>query len=114
MINVRTSEIMIGAQTQLFGKLDRLANEFEEFHEANPHIYITFQRFAFDAINIGRKHFGAGAIWERMRWYSVIESRGDPWKLNNNHRAFYARLFARDHPIHADFFRTRTSVADSA
>lgn len=85
----------------------RLELAFLEFHRKNPGVYELFKRFTFEAINSGRDNFGVGMIWERMRWYTQIETRGDPFKLNNNHRAYYGRLFMRDYPPHDGFFRTR-------
>ena len=48
-------------------------------------------------------------LFERMRWYSTVEARGreDGYKLNNNYRAFYARLWLRDHQDLPDFFELR-------
>lgn len=90
-----------------------LSREEMEFHHLeNPHIYEEFENFAFQAISSGRKYFGAGAVFERLRWYSQIETKGDQFKLNNNYRAFYARLFEEKNPEYKGFFRKRRSVAD--
>ena len=86
--------------------------EFKQYHEANPHIYIAFKRFAFEAINAGRHYLGAGFVVERMRWETMI-SGDDEFKLNNNYRAYYARLFMDEYPDNKGFFRTRKSAADN-
>ena len=36
----------------------------------------------------------------------------DGFKVNNNYKAFYSRLFMVEHPQYEDFFRTRKSNAD--
>jgi len=96
-----------------FGLFDELGGppdlreKFLEYHRDNAHIYRAFCKYAQEALDAGRKYLGAGMIFERLRWYTLIEARGDGFKLNNNYRAFYARLWMREHPDRADFFRTR-------
>ncbi len=85
----------------------QLLLDFTLFHLANPHVYELFKKFTFQAIKSGREHFGVGAIWERLRWETQIETVNEEYKLNNNHRAYYARMFMNDFPTHSGFFRTR-------
>lgn len=90
-----------------------LREEFERFHAANPHVYTLFERFTFDAINAGRTRFGAKAVFERIRWFTTVETNSkDDLKLNNNYTAFYARLFEARWPYYAGLFEKRTAVAD--
>lgn len=89
-----------------------MAAEFEAFHARNPQVYRLVCRFALEAIGAGRKRLAIAALFERIRWYVNVETRGEPFKLNNNHRAFYARLFEKDHPKHAGFFAMRRSATD--
>lgn len=80
------------------------------FHRQHPEVWKLFERFAFEAIAVEhRDKWGVGAVWERMRWETRVNRTAYPqtFKLNNNYRAFYARAFARKHPEHAEFFRTR-------
>lgn len=93
------------------GLKPRLVREFEAFHRDNPQVYALFVRFALQAAG-RRSHFGAKAVFERMRWHAAFDVTGDEFKVNNNYTAFYARLFERDYPQHAGFFRQRASVAD--
>ena len=91
-----------------FGDDNKLERDFESFHRANPAVYRIFKKFAFEAINKGRQHLGARMIWNRIRWYTSVETcAGDGFKLNNNHSPYYARMFMRDYPQHDGFFRTR-------
>ena len=98
--------------TDDLGTPDRPKNMLEarfwEFHEINPHVYALFSRFAIEAAYAERRNFGVGAIFERMRWFTVIETRGEEYKLNNNYRAYYGRLWMRNNPEHDGFFSTRT------
>ena len=85
----------------------KLQRDFDSFHAENPRVYELFKRFAFEAIRAGYERFGAASIFERARWEINIETRGDTFKLNNNYRAFYSRLFMADHPQYDGFFETR-------
>lgn len=85
---------------------------FWEYHRANPQVYELFKRFTFEKINRGAQHLGASAVAERIRWETSLNTEGDEFKINNNYRAYYARLFMRDFPEHEGFFRVRRSAAD--
>lgn len=98
------------AQFRLFGNHQRI--KFEKFHEENPMVYELLKRFTFQVIERGHKHYGIAAIFERIRWHTEIETTDPVFKLNNNLKAFYARMFHRDHPKHDGFFRTRQSSSD--
>ncbi len=86
---------------------------FESFHAENPDIYQLFRKFTFQAIEAGREHFSGRTIAERIRWYTQVET-GDPtgFKLNDHWAPYYVRLFIDEFPEHADFFETRTAIAD--
>lgn len=75
--------------------------------EANPHVYEALRRFALEAKRAGRERLGMKALYERVRWYTAVESQGEPWKLNNSYTAFYARLLMQNEPELAGFFETR-------
>lgn len=95
---------------------EEMHEECKAFHAEHPEVWRLFVRFAFELIQRGFKNGGAGAIFERIRW--EIAQAGDDgkssFKLNNNHRAFYARWFAATYPDHAEFFRTRTQISEDA
>ena len=85
-----------------------LRQDFWDFHKANPQVYKKFEQFAFDVIKTGRKRYSAKAIVERMRWHSDIESNSSSdFKFQNNHTAYYARLFMYVNPMHEGFFKLR-------
>lgn len=79
---------------------------FKEYHEKNPQIYRAFRAFTLKAIERGHKNFSAEFIFNVIRWETKV-SGDDEYKLNNNFKAGYARLFMKDHPEHEGFFRTR-------
>jgi len=84
----------------------KLETAFNKFHEENPMVYTLYIRFAREAKSKGYKHFGIASITERVRWEVAINTVGDKFKINNNHRAFYARLLNATSEF-KDFFRTR-------
>ena len=88
--------------------------KFQQFHKDNPHVYDLIKHFTKEAIDAGFKHYGIQSVAERVRWHTMIETNGEPLKLNNNHTAYYARMFMDEHPEHEGFFRTRTLTAKGA
>lgn len=85
----------------------KLHQAFDDFDAKNPQVYRLFKLYAHQARDAGHRHFGAAAIFERIRWHVAVETRGDDFKLNNNYRAFYARKMMREDHAFDDFFRTR-------
>lgn len=86
--------------------------EMRVYHQENPHIYAAFEKFTFQVIEAGRKNFSACGIIERIRWFTMIESKTGTFKVSENMKPFYARLFEEKHPQYKGFFRKRRSVAD--
>lgn len=86
---------------------DRLKNAWWKWHKENPQVWTLFQKYTLEAINAGMDHYSVNAIIERIRWHADIETTGDSFKINNNHRAYYARLFHYMYPEHDGFFRLR-------
>lgn len=80
---------------------------FEAFHRDNPHVYELFKKYTLEAIASGRETYSTISIFERIRWFTDIETQGDPFKINQNFAAYYGRQSMRDHPEHEGFFRTR-------
>lgn len=80
---------------------------WEQFDHDNPQVWELFERFTLEAIHGGARRLGARLVWERMRWYSRVESTDRTFKLNNNYPQFYARKFLEHHPEHAGCFQLR-------
>lgn len=84
-----------------------LRERFEDFDAANPHVWDLWLRFSAEAMRAGHRILSASFIAERIRWETTIVTRSeDPFKLNNNHRAYYARKFMDAFP-ELPGFRTR-------
>ena len=92
---------------------EQKVKRFVAFHKANPRVYDLFKRFAYEAMSAGHRHMSADAIIHRVRWETDVVTRGagaidgSSFKINNNHVAYYARMFAVEHPQQSDFFRFR-------
>lgn len=87
---------------------------FAEYHARNPKVYETLRRFALDAKWAGRDRLSINMLFERARWFTAVEGQGDPFKLNNSYRAYYARLLMTQEPDLRGFFETRKARADAA
>lgn len=82
---------------------------WERYHQENPKVWALFERFTLEAINAGFQHYSTNSIIERIRWHTNIETRGDMFKINNNHAPYYAREFHKRYPQHDGFFRMRNA-----
>ena len=91
-----------------------LEETFDRFDRESPNVWRLFKSFTFQAINAGHKHYSADAIVHRIRWHTSVETRGDDFKINSNHVAYYARKFAELFPEHAAFFRMRCVKGERA
>ena len=89
-------------------KREEMQARFDTFHAEHPQVWKLFLRFVKEALQAKRKRFGARMIWERMRWYSLVEvDDGSDFKLNDHYPPFYARLFMDTYPQYAGFFEIR-------
>lgn len=90
-----------------------IAERFEAFHRANPHVYQTLVRLAREWVNTtGRRKLGIGMLFERSRWDLAIQTNSEDFRLNNSHRSFYSRLIQAQEPDLRDLFELRSSQAD--
>jgi hypothetical protein len=93
---------------------DPLVQKFWAFHEENPHVYDNLKRKAIRLKRRGFEHWGIGGLFEVLRWQQAMKTTERDFKLNNNHRAFYARLLMLREAYLEGFFEVRSSVADTA
>ena len=92
---------------------EQLRRAAQTFHGEHPEVWNLFCRFTFNRIERGFSHYGAPAIFERIRWDMARPEyvKGSEFKLNNNHIPFYARRFMRCYPEHDGFFRIRHQIS---
>lgn len=88
-------------------------NAFERFHTANPRVYEVLVRLAREWVGrTGRHKLGIATLYERTRWEIALATSDPDFKLNNNFRAYYARLIMLREPDLDGLFDLRASEAD--
>lgn len=100
------------SQLLLFGNRKRFEN-WKQFHRDNRIIFRLFYRFAYQALDSGRKRFSARMIGERIRWYTAVETSDPDYKINDHHWPYYARLMAGLDDRFEDFFVFKNERFDS-
>jgi hypothetical protein len=85
-----------------------LDQAFQEYNEAHPEVYKTFEQMALALINKGVKHYGSKAIIEAIRYHTSV-TEGREFKINNNITPLFARVFENNNPQHKGFFEKRAS-----
>ena len=83
-----------------------IAERFEMFHAANPHVADTLEALAAQWL-ARHDRVGMKAVYEQARWSSGIHTDGDVWRLNNSWTAHYARLLITRRPEWSEAFRLR-------
>lgn len=87
--------------------------QFEQFHTDNPQVYATLVELARTWVANTHLHkIGVGALFERARWEIAIRTNDPNFKLNNNYRAYYARLIMKREEDLDGIFELRRSAAD--
>jgi len=83
---------------------------FAEFHAAHPQVYIDFKALATQLYEKGWRHYGAGTIYEVMRYHKDTSDGRDtePYKLNNDYRSRYARMLMEEDERFVSFFEIRS------
>lgn len=84
--------------------------KFDTFHRHNPRVYETLVRLCREwrAAHPTRR-CSIELLWNRVRWemWMVTDNNVDAYKLNNNHKPFYARLIMAREPDLDGIFETR-------
>lgn len=94
-------------QLNLFDSFKTEADrKFEEYHGRNPHIFSMFVKLTGQLKNKGQDYYGAKAVFEIIRWKTLMAG-DDCLKINNNYTSRYVRLLERKHPRFKDFYRKR-------
>lgn len=91
---------------------DDMVEKFKDFHEANPQVYERLVNMTRNLVARGRPRIGMGMLFEVIRWEHYMKTEGEPFKLNNNYRAFYSRLIEKENPDLKGIFTKRQSVSD--
>lgn len=89
-----------------------IEERFRIFHEHNPHVYRLLRAMALEWKRTGNHRCGMKMLWEALRYNSGLQTQGEPYKLNNNYTALYARLLMAEEPELRGMFETRERRAD--
>jgi len=65
---------------------------------AVPRLWELMQRFSFEAVQAGFKHYSARTIFERIRWHEQVERRDNEFKVNDHWPPYYSRVFMWAYP----------------
>ena len=94
------------------GGFDSQRDQFLAFHDANPHVLGAVLDLARQMRAAGWERGSIGLIFERIRWLHAVRTRGSKYKLNNNFRAYYARLAMAVDPSLDGWFKLRRQPAE--
>jgi hypothetical protein len=86
---------------------ESLEQRFRHFHEANPWVFGALVSLTREYVERGAQRVSINMLCEVIRYQYGRTVGGDTYKLNNNHRAFYARLLMQEHPEWDGLFATR-------
>ena len=93
---------------------DELEESALKFHQQHPQVWVLFVKFTREMASRGFRNYSAYAIFERIRW-ETDEADVDgksTFKVNNNHRPYYARWYMQSFPEHEGFFRIRELTSE--
>ena len=99
-------------QLSLLGEPNTCEERFLEFHQENPHVYDRLVAMCRRLTAKGHKKIGIAMLFEVMRWDHMLATSDEPYKLNNNYKAYYARMIMASEADLAGVFNTRNSEAD--
>lgn len=84
-----------------------LEQKFKIYHAENPHIWEAVKEYTYKYTFAGHTVLSINRVFEAIRWDTMVKGN-DEYKMNNNYRAFYARMWNN---LFAEFgaeFRIRT------
>ncbi|CAB4126095.1 hypothetical protein UFOVP73_20 [uncultured Caudovirales phage] len=72
--------------------------DFAAWLKDNPDVWLRFCDEAVAIHKRGFSHYSSKTIIHVLRHHSSLHEESGPWKLNNNHTPYLARLFDLTHP----------------
>jgi hypothetical protein len=69
---------------------------FEEFHEANPQVWERFAAMADELRSKGYRHYSHDTLISVIRFQHDIKTNGVPFKIANEQKAFYGRMYVKE------------------
>ena len=93
----------------IWSSVSYLAN-FKKFHMNNPMVFSKIVEYA-DRARQTRTHYSIEIIINVVRFWTDLNGTGDPFKINNNYKPYYARMYMQYRNCKG-FFEIRGSIAD--
>ena len=84
-----------------------IAERFDAFHRANPHVYAALVKLAREWKAAGHTRCGMKMLFEVLRYERGIRTSGEQYVMNNDFTAFFARLIMRECVDLRGFFEVR-------
>ena len=95
----------------LYDRQLSFAVNFLRFNKNNPKVFHKIVELADRQRQI-RNHYSIEIIMNVVRYHTDLDGKGDPFKVNNNYKAYYARMYMEYRKC-PGFFETRSpSLAD--
>jgi hypothetical protein len=91
----------------------QMTTRFLRFNRDNPTVYGKLVRFTRQA-SAKRRPLSIALVYERLRWEEYVTTTGNPYRLSNSYRAYYARLIMHAEQGLDGVFQLRPSAADQA
>ena len=105
-------DLKFDRKTLKFGKSPNTC-EFIDFHLDNPKVWELYLQFASDMVHHGHKKLSSEMLINRVRWETMFNTTDKQFKINNNHKPYYARLLLSTQRFKNTKFReVRQSCAD--
>jgi len=82
-----------------------IEDKAREWMQRNPNVMDRFISFARKAKAQGVKRLGIALLVERVRWYGIVDSPDEDFKISNTHRAYIAREIMERCPDLDGFFK---------
>lgn len=90
----------------------KIKQNFEQFHNDNPHVLNQLISMLDAAKLVGRRKVGMKQLFEVLRWNQSLSTKASDFKLNNNYTAYYTRLIDKSRPDLGELLTRRSSGAD--
>lgn len=87
---------------------------FYAFHQSHPEVLTRLKELVDEWLVAGGDQLGIEMLWNVLRWQTRVGAQDgeEPYRLNNNYKAFYARLLVAVRPDWGEVFQMRGSHAD--
>lgn len=92
----------------------RNARRWWEFHVEHQAVESALAGLARKLLAQGHRRISIAMLWETLRYRTMLDAGPDEsgWRLNNNHRAYYARWLMEQYDDLRGVFSTRELHAD--